>query len=290
MLMVEAVLIIFGLAFGSFVNALVWRLHEKEVVAEPTSPAKMEPLSPSDLSIIKGRSMCPHCHHRLTAADLLPVVSWLWLRGRCRYCKKSISWQYPLVEIITAVLFVVSYIFWPVPMASSVAEIARFSVWLVLLVLLVAMAVYDYKWFILPDKLNFSAIGIVTAWTLVYATIFQGGIGTVKEAVLGVAAGGGLFLALFYLPDILRFKKELIGGGDVKLGFMFGMLLGPLRALIAIYAACLLGTVVAAYLVLRKRLNKSHLIPFGPLLIAGTVLAQLRGDTILAVLKNILGI
>src|SRR5688572_6912246 len=79
--------LILGLAFGSFVNALVWRLREGK-------------------DFIHGRSECPECHHRLAAADLIPVVSWLFLRGNCRYCKKSISPHYPLIEVLTAALFV----------------------------------------------------------------------------------------------------------------------------------------------------------------------------------------
>src|SRR5438105_4077844 len=83
-----------GLAFGSFINALVWRIHEKK-------------------DWVRQRSQCPHCGHKLAAKDLVPVISWLALRGRCRYCGKPISLQYPLVELAMAAVFISSYYFWP---------------------------------------------------------------------------------------------------------------------------------------------------------------------------------
>ena len=94
-----------GLCAGSFVNALVWRLHEQ----------KRSKKADKKLSILNGRSMCVHCRHELTWYDLIPLFSWLLLRGKCRYCKKPISWQYPIVELATAAVFVLSYIFWPNP-------------------------------------------------------------------------------------------------------------------------------------------------------------------------------
>src|SRR5690348_8244818 len=106
-----------GLGLGSFVNALVWRLHEQELAEEEPkhkrAKGKARQLSAKELSIVSGRSMCPDCHHELAPQDLIPVLSWLWLRGKCRYCSKPISWQYPLVELVTAALFIVSYLSWP---------------------------------------------------------------------------------------------------------------------------------------------------------------------------------
>ena len=139
--MIIAILAVVGLILGSFVNALVWRMHE-------------------GLSVAHGRSMCPHCKHTLAARDLVPVFSWLMLRGKCRYCKKPISPQYPLVELATSGLFVASYIWWPSVFTGS--QEAIFVLWLAILVGLVALAVYDIKWFLLPNKLIYP----LSAWRL----------------------------------------------------------------------------------------------------------------------------
>ena len=92
---------VLGVCFGSFVNALVWRIHEQ------SKPKKKRAASDKELSVVSGRSMCPNCKHTLSTKDLLPVISWLTLGGKCRYCSKPISWQYPSVEMLTALLFVV---------------------------------------------------------------------------------------------------------------------------------------------------------------------------------------
>src|SRR5690242_7308270 len=104
-------LVVLGLCLGSFVNALVWRLHEQEElkIAKPKGWRKRL----RELSIMRGRSMCPHCRYQLAVVDLVPVVSWLSLRGKCRYCSKPIGWQYPVVEAGVAVLFALSYVWWP---------------------------------------------------------------------------------------------------------------------------------------------------------------------------------
>src|SRR5476651_645529 len=138
MLMIIVVLVVFGLCLGSFVNALVWRLHEQD-----KKQAK-------NLSILNGRSMCPNCKHELAAKDLVPVLSWLSLRGKCRYCGKPISVQYPLVEMVTSGLFVASYLWWPEVLHG--AQVAAFGLWLALLVGLMALLVYDLRWFLLPNR------------------------------------------------------------------------------------------------------------------------------------------
>src|ERR1700712_4728549 len=102
-------LVVLGLIFGSFVNAFVWRLHERESLLQKKRKPTKKQLS--ELSILHGRSMCVHCHHELAAKDLVPLFSWLWLRGKCRYCHKPIQ-DSPLIEAVLPVLFIVSYLAW----------------------------------------------------------------------------------------------------------------------------------------------------------------------------------
>src|SRR4051794_11351319 len=102
MVIVYAILLFLGLCFGSFINALVWRVHEQEKGKKTRN-----------LSILHGRSQCPHCGHELAAKDLIPVISWLLLKGKCRYCGQPISRQYPAVEATTSGWFLLSYYFWP---------------------------------------------------------------------------------------------------------------------------------------------------------------------------------
>src|SRR4051794_36510302 len=124
---------LFGLMVGSFVNALVWRLHEQGAGEE--EPVKSA-YSGETLSITRGRSICPHCGHQLGVKDLVPLFSWLWLRGKCRYCRGTISWQYPIVELLTVLLFA-----WSAIILAPQGNIAwvGFIGWLVILTGLIAL-------------------------------------------------------------------------------------------------------------------------------------------------------
>ncbi|HEX7368051.1 MAG TPA: prepilin peptidase, partial [Candidatus Saccharimonadales bacterium] len=147
--MIIVVLTVLGLIFGSFVNALVWRLHEQEGKSKK---------SRQQYSILNGHSMCPNCHHELAAKDLVPVLSWLWLRGKCRYCRKPISWQYPAVELMTGLLFVGSYLWWPLSLQG--VGLFQFVVWLGFIVGFMALAVYDLRWFTLPNRIVYPLIAL----------------------------------------------------------------------------------------------------------------------------------
>jgi prepilin signal peptidase PulO-like enzyme (type II secretory pathway) len=262
-------LVLLGLCLGSFVNALVWRLHEQ------TMPAKKRAASLKELSITQGRSMCPHCKHQLSALDLVPVFSWLFLKGRCRYCKHPIGAQYPLVEALTAIVFALSYVFWPLDMDSR--GIFLLVVWLITLVMLVALVVYDIRWMLLPNKLVFPLIGLGVLQAITVATVFDGGWQYIVRVALAVLVAGGLFYVLFQVSD-----GHWIGGGDVKLGYALGLLLAtPQLAMIALFIASLLGLVVSIPGLLTKKKGMESRIPFGPYLIAGTCIAMLFGESLI---------
>lgn len=248
-------LIVGGLVFGSFINALVWRLHEGK-------------------DWVKGRSECPHCHHQLAAKDLVPVLSWVSLGGKCRYCRKPIP-DSPLVELALPLLFVLSYVYWP--QALHGAGLFTFALWLVFLVGFTALAVYDFKWFLLPDVIVFPLIGLAILQVLgkwiFFGSTWQG----VVWSVAGVAVISGLFYGIFHVS-----KGKWIGFGDVKLGIVLGLLAGgPMQALLVLFLASSLGLVSALPLVLTGKANRKSHLPFGPLLIAGLIVVVLFGQVMI---------
>lgn len=267
--MVITILILLGLALGSFTNALVWRIHEQSKRGKKRSNNK--------LSILTGRSMCTHCSHQLSAVDLIPVISWTALRGKCRYCRQAISWQYPLVELATVALFLISYIYWPYDLALA-SSVFLFVLWLVFLVGFMALVVYDLRWYLLPDRVVYPMIVLVLAQTLVVAVFFNGGWQMLLNAFLAVLASAGVFYAIYTFS-----AGKWIGGGDVKLAVVLGLLLGtaPL-ALLMIFVSSVLGTAVAVPLLAGGKANRTSHIPYGPFLILATIICYLFGKSILA--------
>lgn len=267
--MIIVALALLGLCLGSFANALVWRTHEQ------SKPKAKRKANDSELSIVHGRSICVQCGHVLKAKDLIPVASWLSLRGKCRYCKKPISWQYPLVELLTAGLFVGLYILWPDKPLDTQSGV-NLAVWLVSVVGLIALVVYDVRWMLLPNKIVFPIFFLAAAGAVANA-ILAGSISPLLSAVGGMAVGGGLFYVLFQVSS-----GKWIGGGDVKLGFLLGLLLGaPGPSLLMLFIASLLGSLVTIPLLASKKVNPKTRIPFGPFLITAALIVQLWGEKII---------
>jgi len=266
--MIVTALFLLGLCLGSFVNALVWRLHKQ-------ARSKSE-----KYSIRSGRSMCPHCKHELAMKDLIPVLSWIGLGGKCRYCKKPISWQYPVVELATALLFVISYIFWPVDL-QSFSQILNFCVWLISLVGLMALLVYDIKYTLLPNKIVFP-LTILAVISVVLTAIIDSSLEPILGASLGFLVGGGVFHILFEVSG-----GKWIGGGDVKLGYLLGILLGSAGlSFLMLFTASLLGTIFVLPQILRGDFNPKTKIPFGPFLIIAAILVKLFGQQIIDAYTN----
>lgn len=247
--MIIVVVSLLGLVLGSFINAVVWRLKSGE-------------------SISHGRSMCPECRHQLAWYDLVPVVSWVLLRGKCRYCKKPISVQYPLVELGVAGLFGLS-----VYQATGL-DVASLGLWLALLVLLMILALYDAKWYELPNVVMHTALVLGLVYFVLRFKVPQGFL------QLGASlAAAAVFYGLWYLSE-----GKLMGGADSKLVLLIGLILPPAELLIALAVGFILGGVGAAYVLLRKQKGMMDQIPFGPYLIAGLIIVQLYGAAILKLL------
>ena len=272
--MLIVILVLLGLCFGSFVNALIWRLHELD--------KKKSKYSRQQLSIAHGRSLCVHCGHVLAPIDLIPVLSWAVLRGKCRYCYKSIP-DTPLPEILTPILFVLSYLVWPYGFGGLATF--QFVLWLVLLVGFVALALYDYRWQLLPNKIVY-ILGFVATLHVLVEVINGGGLSRVYGALWGVLVGAGIFELIFQFS-----KGRLIGGGDIRLGVVYGLILGgAVQSMLCIFIASMLGTLVAVPAMLRGSASSATKIPFGPYLIAATIIVYLWGADIIHWYRTVAGI
>ena len=254
---------IYGLLIGSFLNAWLWRFKLGKSVA-------------------RGRSVCPHCKHQLAAADLVPLFSWLGLRGKCRYCSKPISKQYPAVELVTGVLFGLSYL---ALKPSDWFGWLNFGIWLAVLACLIFLAVYDLKHLLLPDKILLPAILIRSLQIVTLLAFGQLAWSQTWPLVATALVCGAAFYAIVALSD-----GKWLGGGDIKLVFLLGLLLGPqlapLGLFIAFNSAALIGVALIA---LRKR-GRRDVIAFGPFLIAGIIIAFLYGQAIMNWYLQVLGV
>lgn len=272
---------IFGLLFGSFINAFVWRLYQQEKLRSSKKPKNLA-AAKREFSILRGRSMCVDCHHTLAWYDLIPVVSWLSLRGACRYCKKPISLQYPVVEVITAILFTLSLYAWPYSL-GSIGSYMQFGIWLTLIILWVSLALYDIKWMILPTHIVYTAFAGVSVFVAV--TAYLNGITAITSALLGSLGLGGLFWLLYQIS-----QGKWIGGGDVRLGFVIGALLGWQKALLGLSLAAYIGTVVILIAVVAGKYRRNMKLPFGPLLLAGMYISFLWGQDIIDWYLRLIGL
>ena len=229
--MIPAALFLLGLVAGSFLNVLIHRL-------------------PAGESVVSPGSRCPACTAPIRVRDNLPVVSWLWLAGRCRDCRARISVRYPLVELLTGALFV-----WAPEGGDPTLVVSR----VLLLSLLLALAVTDWERMVLPDALTLpgAALGLVLSGPRSDLDLLSSAAG----ALLGAAL-------LFALRALwLRFRGvEAVGLGDVKLLLLIGAFLGPSAALGAVALAAALGVLVAGPLLLLGRIRRDTPLPFGTLL------------------------
>lgn len=268
------IVLFLGLAWGSFINALVWRLREKDQLLHSKKKPSRKKLD--ELSILKGRSMCPNCHTELKTSDLIPIFSWLMLRGKCRYCGQPISVQYPLVEALTTALFVMSYIFWPFGL-GSVMSYFIFGLWLAELVILVALAIYDIKWMELPDKLVLSLGSLAVVQAVLIVVSSNSRVGSLINHLAAVVIGGGIFWVIYQIS-----KGNWIGGGDVKLGFVLGLIVGQAGAsLLMLFLAALAGSLVSIPYLVSKKLGRTSQIPFGPFLCLACAVTVLFGQNII---------
>lgn len=262
------IVLFFGLAVGSFLNVVIFRLGTEE-------------------KIVNSRSKCLFCNHQLAWRDLLPLVSFMFLRGKCRYCKKNISWQYPMVEAASAIVFIT--LFAQVFHYFDILDLLENNVFtpgnflsyfslLFIFCALIVIFVFDLRDYIIPDEVIFPAIVVAFLWK-------AGEMFAVSGAVSFAALTGILMPAFlaggFFLFLVLVTKGEGMGGGDVKLGFLMGLVLGFLNLLLALFVAFVSGAVVGMLLIASKKKKMKSMIPFGPFLIFGFLLSYFYGNAII---------
>jgi len=226
---------LFGLIAGSFLNVVIYRIPRKE-------------------SIVFPPSHCPQCQEPIKALDNIPVLSFALLGGKCRHCASPISWQYPLIELAASLLGIGLFILY----GPTVGFVSDYSLALILL----AAAVIDARYMIIPDRLNLSGGLIAAAFSLVY------GLPGIARAAAGAVTGAVVLMGMYALGKIL-FKKDGVGFGDVKLAFVTGLFIGPFWCLSALTAAICLGGMWGVVHVVMGRKKFGIEVPFGPFIAAG---------------------
>lgn len=239
-----------GLCLGSFLNALEWRIYNK-------------------ISLFDARSKCSQCGTQLKWYDNIPLLSFVQLRGKCRACKKHISWQYPLVELSMGFVFVLLAL--TTLQSGSIEELWRlifrfFVVWILSFIF-----IYDFKYQEVLDAMAFiPAILIFVIKFAVFGVSWQ-------DMAIGAVIGSGFFL-LQYLVS----KGRWVGGGDIRIGLLMGVILGWELLLVALWIAYIVGAIVSVTLLVVKKKKMKSQIAFGTFLSVATLVVMVWGEGILS--------
>lgn len=246
-----------GACIGSFLNVVIYRL-------------------PADISLVWPPSRCPKCSHKLGKTENIPVIGWLWLQGRCRWCKTSISSRYPLVEATTGALFVLVW-------SQFGFTLETLGYW-VLLSYLLALALIDLDTLTLPNPLTQSGLvlGLVwQTWRGWQANHLLGAINYLMMGVIGVVVTLWLFEAIMMI-GLLVLGQVAMGGGDPKLAAMIGAWLGWKFALLTGFVACVLGAFVGGGAIALGLISRRQPIPFGPFLSLAGLLVIFLGEAMVS--------
>jgi len=235
------IIFLYGIVLGSFLNVLIYRLPLKE-------------------NIVTNRSHCMRCGKQIQWYDLVPLVSYIILRGKCRNCGDEISVQYPLIEAMNGVGYVLIFTVSGFTLLS-ILNCFLFSI-------LIVIAVIDWRTFEIPFSLNIS-IGVLAVLRIIMD------ISNLLDALIGFCVISGFLMIIFFIT-----KGNGIGGGDIKLMAAAGLYLGWKNIMLAFVVGCILGAII--HLILMKVYNKNHMLAFGPYLSAGIFITILYGDKIIA--------
>lgn len=238
---ISVLVFLFGLIIGSFLNVCIYRLPREE-------------------SIVWPASHCPRCGTSIRVWENIPLVSFLFLKGRCRYCSEKISWRYPLIELSNAVGYLFIVLIFGYTLSAAIYALLYSTL------LVVTFIDFDYQ--IIPDEITLPGmvVGLIAA-----STVLPPGF---VSALAGLLVGGGLF----YLAAVLSrwiLRRDGMGGGDIKLIAMIGAFLGWRGMLLTIFLGALSGTVVGLFQILFLGQKRENPIPFGPFLALGACVSAL---------------
>jgi len=246
---INAILIfILGLIVGSFSNVCIYRVPRNE-------------------SIIYPASHCPKCRSKIKPFDNIPLLSFILLKGRCRNCKSKISIQYPIVELLTGLMYLIIYLIYGLSVQTLI--------YIILSSALIIIAFIDLNEQIVPDVISLPGIviGFILSFFVTYISFIN--------SALGVVVGGGIIL-IIGLGGSVIFKKEAMGGGDVKLAAMIGAFLGWRYIVISLFLGFFLGALAGIFLILSKIKSREDTVPFGPFIVLGSFITLLWGEKIIS--------
>lgn len=243
--MIQVVLFVLGICFGSFASAISWRI-------------------PRRIPFVTERSICPHCKHRIAWYDNIPLLSYMLLGGKCRRCGKKISLRYPIIELASGAGFALIYS----TLQGQTFEGVIFS--LLVFLLLLIIFIIDLENQIIPDALTFFGIAFVVFYSLIFNS---------QQVIVLVFSG--LIASIFLLLIHLITNGKGMGLGDVKFAVLGGMLVGPKLTPIWLFLSFLTGAIAGIILILIGRAKMKSKIAFGPFLIIGIALSLVFGDKII---------
>lgn len=241
---------IFGAAIGSFLNVCIFRL-------------------PAKISIVKPRSQCPYCQHPIRNGDNIPLISFILLRGKCRDCGGKISWRYPLVEFITAVLALLLFLKFGLTL--------NFLVFFIFTAVLIVITFIDLDHQIIPDVITLPGIPIFFLLAIFVVEIPW------KEALVGLLIGGGVLFVIAFVYELLT-KREGMGGGDIKLLAMIGGFLGWKSLMFVLLFSSFSGAIIGITAMIIQKQDMKYAVPFGPFLSAAAVAYLFLGDAFMQLL------
>ena len=253
---------ILGMCVGSFINMVEYRLAYREKLIRATTRVAHT----VGAGLMPARSFCDFCGRQLKWFDNIPVISWLVNGGKSRCCGKKLPLLYPIVELLTGILFVLCFYYLSTYLLLFLSCL--------ILGLLVFEAVFDFKYMIIPDITAFSLIVLAG---LRWITI---GMPTLNIICALISA-----LFIFILHKIKIKGKEAMGDGDILLALFMGLFLGFPNTIVAFYLAFIVGAVIGGILIVKKKVERLSPIPFGPFLILGTVMAYFWGEKIRQILE-----